>query len=474
MADTKKKAKKMLSSFTILFIILLVVALASVIVSMVAPDSGVVAANPSSFTMAPVRGFADALDVCVFVMVLGGFLAIMTKTGALDTGIQVLVRSLHGKELWLIPVLMTIFSIGGTTYGMCEETVPFYMLLAATMFAAGFDPLVGAAIVLLGAGVGCLGSTVNPFAVGACIDSLTSIGIEVNQAIIIPLGIVLWLAALVVAILFVMSYAKKVKANKAASLLTAEEWKAVEEEYGGEKAPDAGVTFTPRQKVVMALFAVSFVVMIVGMIPWGQCGIHIFDHTSILTGNTLGDWYFGDLTAWFLVMAIVVGLVYGLKERDIVGSFLSGAGDLISVSLVIAVSRGISVIMSTTGLDMYILENASKALEGTSSFLFTGLAYLVYLLLSFLIPSSSGLATVSMPIMGPLTQSLGLAPEVMVCVLSGACALINGITPTSGVLMGGISISRIEFSTWVKYIWKVLLAMLLVHVVILSVAMVIF
>ncbi len=218
MADTKKKAKKMLSSFTILFIILLVVALASIIVSMVAPESGVVAANLSSFTMAPVRGFADALDVCVFVMVLGGFLAIMTKTGALDTGIQVLVRSLHGKELWLIPVLMTIFSIGGTTYGMCEETVPFYMLLAATMFAAGFDPLVGAAIVLLGAGVGCLGSTVNPFAVGACIDSLTSIGIEVNQAIIIPLGIALWLAALVVAILFVMSYAKKVKANTRAPL----------------------------------------------------------------------------------------------------------------------------------------------------------------------------------------------------------------------------------------------------------------
>ena len=132
MADTKKKAKKMLSSFTILFIILLVVALASVVVSMVAPDSGVVAANLSSFTMAPVRGFADALDVCVFVMVLGGFLAIMTKTGALDTGIQVLVRSLHGKELVLIPVLMTIFSIGGTTYGMCEETVPFYLLLAGS------------------------------------------------------------------------------------------------------------------------------------------------------------------------------------------------------------------------------------------------------------------------------------------------------------------------------------------------------
>lgn len=396
------------------------------------------------------------------------------KTGALNAAITTVVKKLNGKEIYMIPILMFLISLGGTTYGMAEETIAFYALVTATMVAAGFDAITAASTILLGSTAGVLGSTVNPFVVSSSVDALKTSGITIDQTVIIIVGAISWLACYAVGAFYVMRYAKKVKANKAASLLTAEEWKAVEEEYGGEKAPDAGVTFTPRQKVVMALFAVSFVVMIVGMIPWGQFGIHIFDHTSILTGNNLGDWYFGDLTAWFLVMAIVVGLVYGLKERDIVGSFLSGAGDLISVSLVIAVSRGISVIMSTTGLDMYILENASKALEGTSSFLFTGLAYLVYLLLSFLIPSSSGLATVSMPIMGPLTQSLGLAPEVMVCVLSGACALINGITPTSGVLMGGISISRIEFSTWVKYIWKVLLAMLLVHVVILSVAMVIF
>ena len=256
------------------------------------------------------------------------------------------------------------------------------------MVAVGFDFITAASTILLG-------STVNPFVVSSSVDALKTSGITIDQTLIIIVGAISWLACYAVGALHVMRYAKKVKANKAASLLTAEEWKAVKEEYGGEKAPDAGVTFTTRQRVVMVLFAVSFVVMLVGMIPWGQFGIHIFDHTSILTGNNLGDWYFGDLTAWFLVMAIVVGLVYVLKERDIVGSFLSGAGDLISVSLVIAVSRGISVIMSTTGLDMYILENASKALEGTSSILFTGLAYLVYLLLSFLIPSSSGLATVS-------------------------------------------------------------------------------
>ena len=464
----QKKSFRMPTAFTVLILLTIVIAIITRFIPAITP------AKLSDVIMAPINGFSSALGVSLFVLVLGGFLGVVMKTGALNAAITTVVKKLNGKEIYMIPILMFLISLGGTTYGMAEETIAFYALVTATMVAAGFDAITAASTILLGSTAGVLGSTVNPFVVSSSVDALKTSGITIDQTVIIIVGAISWLACYAVGAFYVMRYAKKVKANKAASLLTAEEWKAVEEEYGGEKAPDAGVTFTPRQKVVMALFAVSFVVMIVGMIPWGQFGIHIFDHTSILTCNNLGDWYFGDLTAWFLVMAIVVGLVYGLKERDIVGSFLSGAGDLISVSLVIAVSRGISVIMSTTGLDMYILENASKALEGTSSFLFTGLAYLVYLLLSFLIPSSSGLATVSMPIMGPLTQSLGLAPEVMVCVLSGACALINGITPTSGVLMGGISISRIEFSTWVKYIWKVLLAMLLVHVVILSVAMVIF
>lgn len=464
----QKKSFRMPTAFTVLILLTIVIAIITRFIPAITP------AKLSDVIMAPINGFSSALGVSLFVLVLGGFLGVVMKTGALNAAITTVVKKLNGKEIYMIPILMFLISLGGTTYGMAEETIAFYALVTATMVAAGFDAITAASTILLGSTAGVLGSTVNPFVVSSSVDALKTSGITIDQTVIIIVGAISWLACYAVGAFYVMRYAKKVKANKAASLLTAEEWKAVEEEYGGEKAPDAGVTFTPRQKVVMALFAVSFIVMIVGMIPWGQFGIHIFDHTSILTGNNLGDWYFGDLTAWFLVMAIVVGLVYGLKERDIVGSFLSGAGDLISVSLVIAVSRGISVIMSTTGLDMYILENASKALEGTSSFLFTGLAYLVYLLLSFLIPSSSGLATVSMPIMGPLTQNLGLAPEVMVCVLSGACALINGITPTSGVLMGGISISRIEFSTWVKYIWKVLLAMLLVHVVILSVAMVIF
>lgn len=164
-------------------------------------------------------------------MILGGFLGMMTETGALDNGIAVLVQKLKGNEIMLVPVLMLIFSLGGTTYGMCEETVPFYALLAATMMAAGFDPMVGAATVLLGAGCGCLGSTVNPFAVGAAVDALTGVGIEVNQSIIIGLGAVLWIVTTAISIFFVMGYAKKVKADKGSTILSMQELKDAEEAH---------------------------------------------------------------------------------------------------------------------------------------------------------------------------------------------------------------------------------------------------
>lgn len=463
--EKQKKQFHMPTAFTVLILLTIAVAVITQFIPAITP------AKVSDVIMAPIDGFASALGVSLFVLILGGFLGVVMKTGALNAGITAVVKKLNGRETWMIPILMFLISLGGTTYGMFEETIAFYALVTSTMVAAGFDPLVAASTILLGSTAGTLGATVNPFSVSASVDALNSVGIECNHTVIILVGGISWILCYVVGAVFVMRYAKKVKANKAASLLTSGEWAEVEAEYGGEKQPDAASSFTLRQKIVLVLFGLSFVVMIVGMIPWNSFGIHLFDHTSFLTGVNLGDWYFSELTAWFLVMGIVIGLVYGLKEREIVNSFLAGAGDLIGVALVIAVSRGVSVIMSSTGLDMYILEKASGALQGTSSLLFTAFSYIVYLLLSVLIPSSSGLATVSMPIMGPLAQNLGLVPEVMVCVLSGSCALVNCISPTSGTLMGAISICRVEFTTWVKYIWKPLAAMLVIHILILSASM---
>ena len=270
----KSRKRKALSSFSILLIILIVLAIITVIMGASGVE-GVTGATLADVTTAPVRGFTDALPVCLFVLILGGFLGITAETGALDAGIAALVRKLHGNELLLIPILMFLFSICGTTYGMCEETVPFYLLLAATMVAAGFDSMVGAATVLLGAGTGVLGSTVNPFAVGAAVDALSTSGIAINQATIIGLGCVLWLITLAISIWFVMRYAKKVKADKGSTILSLQEQETMNAEFGGAEKDTEEAEANPnkkmltgRQKGVLAVFAVTFVVMIIGLIKF--------------------------------------------------------------------------------------------------------------------------------------------------------------------------------------------------------------
>lgn len=487
MTETAKKKRGMPSSFTILLLLLAIVAVITVVISGTS-GGAVTAARPSDFFTAPVKGFADALPVCLFVMILGGFLGMMTETGALDNGIAVLVKKLHGREIMLVPVLMLIFSLGGTTYGMCEETVPFYALLAATMMAAGFDPLVGAATVLLGAGCGCLGSTVNPFAVGAAVDALTGVGIEVNQTIIIGLGLVLWAVTTLISIAFVMNYARKVKADKGSTILSMQELKDAEEAHGAAAAEvTKDVKLTGRQKAVLGIFAFTFVVMIVGFIPLADLNAGVagfFDNgvydaegnvitqawSAVVTGLPIGQWYFDEASTWFFVMAIIIGIVGGLSEKKIVDTFITGAADMMSVVLIIALARGISVLMAATGLDVYVLDAAANALAGLSGVIFAPMSFLVYFGLSFLIPSTSGMATVSMPIMGPLAAELGFAPEVMVMIFSAAIGVVNLFTPTSGAIMGGLALAKIEWTTWLKFALKLIVVLTIVCAVILTIA----
>ena len=488
MTETAKKKRGMPSSFTILLALLAIVAVITVIVSGTS-GGAVTAARLSDFCTAPILGFADALPVCLFVMILGGFLGMMTETGALDNGIAVLVQKLKGNEIMLIPVLMLIFSLGGTTYGMCEETVPFYALLAATMMAAGFDPMVGAATVLLGAGCGCLGSTVNPFAVGAAVDALTGVGIEVNQSIIIGLGAVLWIVTTGMSIFFVMNYAKKVKADKGSTILSMQELKDAEEAHGKAASEvHKEVKLTGRQKGVLIAFAFTFVVMIVGFIPLADLNegvANFFDAgavydadgnavvqgwSALITGLPIGQWYFDEASTWFFLMAVLIGIIGGLSEKQIVNTFITGAADMMSVVLVIALARGISVLMANTGLDVFVLDAAANALAGLSGVIFAPMSFLVYFGLSFLIPSTSGMATVSMPIMGPLAVKLGFSPEVMVMIFSSAIGVVNLFTPTSGAIMGGLALAKIEWTTWLKFALKLIVALSVVCAVILTVA----
>lgn len=459
----KKKGFKLPTAYSILLIITIVIAIITQFIPGVKP------AKLSDVIMAPINGLKDAIDISLYVLLMGGFLGVVTKTGALDAGIGAVVKKLNGKELLLIPILMFIFSLGGTSYGMSEETLAFYALVTATMMAAGFDSLTAVATIALGAGSGVLGSTVNPFLVSTSIDSLKGVGIETNQAVVIGIGMALWLSSLLISIFFVMNYAKKVKNNKEASLLSQREYDNAKEAFMDNN--EGTIEFTTKRKIVIWLFAISFIVMILGVIPWERFGITIFKGTAFLTGEPLGNWWFSELAVWFTLMAIIIGIAYGFNEKEIVSAIIDGAAEMVGVALIIGISRGVSFIMSSTNLDVYVLNRASTALTGMSPILFINMAFLIYIALAFLIPSTSGLASLSVPIFGPLAQTLGFVPEIVISILSAGSGLVNLITPTSGVIMGGLAISKVEYTTWVKFVTKIVVCIYISSAIILSIGM---
>lgn len=471
----KKKAKVMLSSFSIILILIFGLGILSHVLpnaqfvgDEIVNGSGTVGATLSQILMSPILGFENAIDVGIFIMMLGGLLAVVNKTGALETGIKVLVRKLKGRELLLIPILMFIFSICGSTYGMLEETVGFYVLLAATMLAAGMDPLVGSAVILLGAGSGCLGSTVNPFATGVALSALPE-GIAANQGFVLLIAAFLWLTTLGISIFFVMNYAKKVKKDKGSTILSLREQKQAEKKFGNfYKKDEKEVNLTTKQKITLILFALTFIVMIVGFIPWGEFNVTFFDSfTGWLTGSSLGNWWFYEAALWFLIMSIIIAIINRFGEKGFVDTFVDGADDMIGVILVIAVARGASVLMGQTYLDNYVIYNAADILSKVPEMIFVPLNYVLHIVLSVLVPSSSGLATLSTPIIAPLASQLGYSVEVTIMTLVAANGLVNLITPTCGAIMGGLALAKVEYSTWFKWALKVVATIAIANIFIL-------
>lgn len=431
--------------------------------------SGVEGAQLYQVLMAPILGFEDAIDVCIFVMILGGFLAVMAKTKALETGIKILVKKMHGKEYLLIAVLMLIFSVMGTTYGFLEESVGFYVLIAATMFAAGLDPLVGVATILLGAGAGVLGSTINPFATGVAVSAMKDAGIEFNQGTIILIATVLWLTTLAISMFFVIRYAKKVQRDKGSTFLSLREQAAAEKRYSKFlQAKDDTLKLTGKQIASLIVFALTFVVMIIGFIPWGDFGITFFDEwTGWLTGASLGNWWFYEAALWFLLASILIAIINREGEHGFIDTFIDGADDMIGVVLVIAVARGASVLMAETAMDNYIVVNAAAGLASLPEMAFVPLNYLLHVVLSVLVPSSSGLATLSTPIIAPVAANLGYSTNVAAMTIVAANGLVNLITPTCGAIMAGLALAKVDYATWFKWGIRVVACIAIVNIIVL-------
>lgn len=479
MAEKKKKGFS-LTPFSIIMILLIIVAIITMFVAgqpTGIEDGTVTGATFSMIIMSIVNGFSNAMEVIIFVFILGGFLGLVAHSGALETGIAALVKKLHGHELVIIPVLMFIFSICGSTYGMLEESVGFYALLAGTMVAAGMDTIVGSAVVLLGAGSGVLGSTVNPFAVGAALDAAKGAGVEVNSAIMMAIGAILWVVAYAISVFFVYSYAKKVKADKGSTLLSLQEQEAMMAEYGNKEVGE-DVKLTGRQKAILVLFALTFLVMIVMFIPWSAFNVDM-SWSAWLFGVGFGDTYMLEAATWFLIMGLIIGIIdmAGREkntEKKVVDTFIAGCTDMMSVCLVIAVSRGVSVLMSETHFSDYLVTNVGGALGKLPEAVFTPLNYLFHVVLSVLVPSSSGIAALSGGIMAPIASGASFSVEVTLMTMVAANGLVNLITPTCGAIMGGLALARVDYSTWVKFAAKIVAVIGVVSMVVLTVCTFIF
>ena len=394
-----------------------------------------------------------AIDVAFFVLVIGGFLAITMATGAIDAGIAKITTALKGREKWMIAILMIVFAIGGTTYGMAEETLAFYGLIIAVMIAAGYDSLTGVAVVMLGAGIGTLASTINPFATGV---ASAFAGISVADGLVSRLLILV--IGTLIGIWFVTRYAEKVRADPSKSLVY-EQKEDNEKYFLKEMSAETLPELTGRRKWILLLFGLAFLVMIFGVIPWNDLGI----------GLPQLDWWFGEFSALFLFFAIVIGFVGKMGETEISETFVNGARDMLGVALIIGVARGVSVIMNNGLIVDTVLSWAEAALSGVGGVVFINVTHLLYLPLGFLIPSSSGLATVTMPIMAPLADFASLDRSLVVTAFQSASGLLNLVNPTFAVVMGGLALGRVGYNKWLKFTWPLLVILLLLYALVLSV-----
>jgi uncharacterized ion transporter superfamily protein YfcC len=339
-------------------------------------------------------------------------------------------------------MLMAVFALGGTTYGMWEETLGFFVLLVPLTLALGYDRMVAASIIFLGAGAGVLCSTVNPFATGVASDAA---GISLGDGI--ALRVLMWLVLVPMAIGYVIMYARRVVHDPAKSVVGIAPTDAHDTRGLIEDVP----ALTGRQKLVLILFAGAFLVMIYGFVPWNDLWQEGWGHDFPLP--TFVSFYFPEAAALFFVMAVVIGLIAKLGEEGTVNTIIAGASDFLAAALIIVLARGITVVMKNTYMTDTVLHWMENAVSGTSQGVFGVITMIVNVPIAFLVPSSSGHAALVMPILAPLSDFASVARSVAVTAYQSASGLVNLITPTSAVIMGGLALSKVGYDRYLKFVW---------------------
>ncbi|MFI1015219.1 YfcC family protein [Streptomyces sp. NPDC020965] len=382
--------------------------------------------------------------VFLFVLAIGAFITVVFATGALDRGIARLAHRLRDRGALLIAGVMLVFALLGTVEGFAEETLGFYGLIVPLMLALGYDRMVATGTIILGAGIGVLCSTVNPFATG-----VASSAADISLGDGIALRAVMWVVLTTVTIAYVVHYAGRVRKNPARSISGF---------LPGDRDHTTAETTDPPEltglhRTVLILVTLVFTFMIFSVVPWSSALTG--DADAIPYGFELG-WSFPELAALFLVAAVLVGVVARFGEQRLSATIIQGAADFISPALVIVLARGVTVIMNNSQVTDTVLHAVEGVVQGTSSGFFAISVFLVNLPLAFLIPSSSGHATLAMPILAPLADFAGVSRAVVVTAWQSASGWMNLWVPTTAVTIGGVALAKVGYDKYLRFVWPLL------------------
>ena len=420
------------------------------------------------------------IGIIFFIMAIGAFISVSFETKSLDTAVGALANRLRSKGWLLIAAVMVLFSVLGSTMGFSVETLGFYALFLPLMAALGYDRLVTASMIILGALVGVMGATVNPFSIGvAAGESGVSIGDGLG------LRLLLWVLLTGLAVAWVLRYAAKVCADPHASLVG---WKDPDaedistsdrmvEELEAQPA-DADHRLTSTQKWVLVITVLAFALMIFSVIPWSSIfGAHagpaedLYEHTTSTKAYWFElNWWFPQLSMLFILASVLVGLVARMKEREIVRLIAAGASDMLGPALVVLLAGGVSVIMTNTQTLDTVLHSMEQFVSGASAGVFAGFTVVVNIPLAFVIPSSSGHAALAMPLLAPLADFAGVSRSTTITAWIMAHGLTLMFAPTSVVLVGGLAIAKVGYDKYLRFVWPLLLALFVVSCGVVAIA----
>ena len=397
--------------------------------------------------IAPISGIAESIDIIIFVLILGGIVGIVNKTGTFNIAMKAISQKTKGKEFSLVIISFIFFAAGGTIFGFWEETIPFYSILMPLFLINNFDPLVPMATIFLGSAVGCMFSTVNPF---STIIASNAAGISFNEGL--KFRFVALIVFSIISLLYINRYIKKVKKDSDNSLVI-EEQEEIKEKFLKDYSQETNIKFDWRKKIILFLFIFQFIIMI-----WGV--------------SSLG-WWFQEAAAMFFGVAIIIMLLSGLSEKEAVNGFISGASEVVGVTLIIGLARAINIIMENGMISDTLLFYSSNVVAEMGKGLFSIAMLLIFAFLGIFIPSTSGLAVLSMPILAPLADTVGLSRAVVVDAFSWGQGVILFITPT-GLIFVVLQIVGIPYNKWLKFVMPLMVIIIILIISILYVRSVFF